>query len=296
MRSRRSGRQYNSTEWPVLGQPPTIMRVQAKAPESIPAGNSTDMLAGYPWAGQTLEDMARFQGASTPEEVAGYVRLARMMNPGLREGQPLKAGVELNVPDVYIHQGQRYSQATWNDMRFIDFELQNHRIEGLYVARQDLIVVLDETLADPSPVEGHRRIVLHEFGHAVDHVAESDPSWGAEHRSTIDRLHASARQKHASGDPAAFITDYARTNPAEHYAESFEAYFTGYRRDPVDAKHQTRFGADYEVLMARDADMAGLIAQDAEHLQSRPVRLPGISAARPEGPTHVDARSPRTTP
>ena len=289
-------RHYNQPDMSFPGSPPTRMRVQAKAPESIPPENSTDMLAGYPWAGQTMEDMARFQGASTPEEVASYVRLMEMMNPALRKAQPLQAGTELNVPDIYLHQGQRYAQTTWNDMRFIDFELQNHRIDGLYVARQNLIVVLDETLADPSPVQGHRRITLHELGHAVDYVAEIDPAWGAEHHSTIDTLHTSAVQKYAGGDSAAFITDYARTNPAEHYADAFEAYYTGYRRDPVDANRPTSFDADYEVLLAREPDMAGLIAKDAQHLQSRPIRLYGPSTVQPKAPTHVDTRSPRLTP
>lgn len=251
---------------PTWAAPITTRKVQARPPAEIPAGDSTNMLGGYPWEGQTAEDLARFQGAGTPEEVAAFTRVFELMNPGHRGGGALKAGAEVNLPDLYFHEGQRYTETTWNDLRFLENQLENKRISGLFIQRQHLIVLLDDTLPDPSPSHGHRRIALHELGHAVEAMAEAQPGWGAEHRSTMEKLHGDALKRHEAGDTAAFVTDYARKNAGEHYAEAFEAYFTGWRNDDVDQHRPSGLNADYEVLMARDPDVANLIAQDLQHL------------------------------
>lgn len=91
-----------------------------------------------------------------------------------------------------------------------------------------LIVLDDEVVEIPSGKLGFHSVLLHESGHAIDYAAEGIVELN--HRATIDRMYAEDLKKMRAGEDV-FLTDRAKDNEREYFAEAVEAYLT----KPVDA-------------------------------------------------------------
>lgn len=83
---------------------------------------------------------------------------------------------------------------------------------GQYVARFKVIHIKRSALFCNSS-----STVIHEFGHAIDHLISSLCNGG--HQISIKLWHWFSHQR------TGFVSDYAETVPAEYLAESLEAYF-----------------------------------------------------------------------
>ncbi|MCA9780872.1 MAG: hypothetical protein KC800_29330 [Candidatus Eremiobacteraeota bacterium] len=86
------------------------------------------------------------------------------------------------------------------------------KIAGHYVYRFKLIHIKESSLFDT-----RGSVVLHELGHAIDHLISSLCNGG--YRISTKLWHWFAEQRRG------FVTAYASTKPAEYLAESVEAYF-----------------------------------------------------------------------
>lgn len=83
---------------------------------------------------------------------------------------------------------------------------------GQYVSRFKLIHLQESAL-----FERGSSTVIHEFGHAIDHLISSLCNGG--HQMSVKLWHWFEPQRRG------FVTNYASKDPAEYFAESVEAYF-----------------------------------------------------------------------
>lgn len=197
---------------------------------------------------------------------------ARIFKNGRAASPTSLNGIEPAPPDtIATYQGVPFTASAAKEIEGINQQLAKHEIDGLYIPSQRLILVREETIPDPAPQQGRHRIALHELAHAVDSVLARDASYGPQHVETLNQVFADATAK---GD-AVFVTSYARTNATEHYADSFEAYFTVPTPDDISAQIAHIEGrvepsiplhdSNHDALLARDPSMHGLIAQDVGH-------------------------------
>lgn len=100
-----------------------------------------------------------------------------------------------------------------------------------------LVVVHQEFLPDPAPEAGHHRVMLHEVGHAIDHLIDriEDGQYGQEHRLLVNQLFERDKADAAKGLDR-FSSPRAKDNPREYFAEAVESYLTRDRGDGLEPK------------------------------------------------------------
>lgn len=129
---------------------------------------------------------------------------------------------------------------------------------GLYVGPARAILVRRHLLADPAPGLGHHRVLLHEVGHAVDHLLGERDNARSEHllRDYLDALF-----KH----PERFPNAYARETRHEYYAQCFEGWLT---RDRGDRHEAFDRGGNRAWLERNNPEMARRIEADLAALSA----------------------------
>ncbi len=100
--------------------------------------------------------------------------------------------------------------------------------------QSSLVVVHQEFLPDPAPEAGHHRVMLHEVGHAIDHLIDriKNDDIGKRHRATITQLF----EKDQAAGAERFSSPRARDNVREYFAEAVESYLTRDRGDEYEPK------------------------------------------------------------
>ncbi|MBN9414752.1 hypothetical protein ABS71_07145 [bacterium SCN 62-11] len=100
--------------------------------------------------------------------------------------------------------------------------------------QSSLVVVHQDYLPDPAPEAGHHRVMLHEVGHAIDHLIDriQDDNIGKDHRARVSELF----ERDKAAGPSAFTSPRAQDNVREYFAEAVESYLTRDRGDGLDTK------------------------------------------------------------
>lgn len=101
---------------------------------------------------------------------------------------------------------------------------------GLNRPEDRLVLLHQKYTAAKAPEIGNYRLVLHEMGHALDHLLDRTtgiPGFGALHRQTVDALYQRDLERaEAEGVSEVFTTTRASENVREYFAEAVEAYLT----------------------------------------------------------------------
>ncbi len=102
-----------------------------------------------------------------------------------------------------------------------------------------LVVVHQQYLPDPAPEAGHHRVMLHEVGHAIDHLIDriQEGDYGQLHRQLVNRLFQRDQADAAKGLDR-FSSPRAKDNVREYFAEAVESYLTRDRGDGLEPKPQ----------------------------------------------------------
>ncbi|MBX3166281.1 MAG: hypothetical protein KF760_02670 [Candidatus Eremiobacteraeota bacterium] len=136
--------------------------------------------------------------------------------------------------------------------------------------QSSLVVVHQEFLPDPAPEAGHHRVLLHEVGHAIDHLIDriQDDGLGRRHRATITELFE--RDKAAGAER--FTSPRARDNVREYFAEAVESYLTRDRGDGYEPKPHN----NHDWLKTNNPELFAHVdeiftRQYAEHLSLEPM-------------------------
>ncbi|MFN8607384.1 MAG: hypothetical protein U0931_07625 [Vulcanimicrobiota bacterium] len=100
-----------------------------------------------------------------------------------------------------------------------------------------LVVVHQQFLPDPAPEAGHHRVLLHEVGHAIDHLVDriQDGDFGRQHRQLVQQLFE-RDLKDARNHEDRFSSERAKDNPREYFAEAVESYLTRDHGDGQETK------------------------------------------------------------
>lgn len=96
---------------------------------------------------------------------------------------------------------------------------------GANYPENNLVILHESVVPNPSPRAGKHRVVLHELGHALDWICKDLPETRESHENRVQQLYQLAQQKEAQGQ-APFLTDRARDSSGEMMAEAVEAYLT----------------------------------------------------------------------
>lgn len=151
--------------------------------------------------------------------------------------------------------------------------------------QSSLVVVHQEFLPDPAPEAGHHRVLLHEVGHAIDHLVDRirDDNTGSKHRALIKKLF----EKDKAAGPERFTSPRAQDNVREYFAEAVESYLT---RDRGDG-HEPKPRNNHEWLKTNNPELFAHVdeiftRQYGDHLSLEP------AVARPEykAPDHLLVR------
>ena len=143
----------------------------------------------------------------------------------------------------------RLRSARETTAEYVEGSLGLHRSE-------DRLVLLHKKFTEAKAEEvGNYRLVLHEMGHALDHVLDrmtGMPGFGILHGQTVDALYEKD-QKRAETESVAsvFTTERASENVREYFAEAVEAYLTFPKDD------------DGEIFRAENSK-PGLLAKNPE--------------------------------
>lgn len=166
------------------------------------------------------EDIARQQDIPA-EHLSDWTQKFKELN----EGFP---GALFLLPHTY-HEGRaipenRLRTARETTAEYVEASLGLNRAE-------DRLVLLHKKFTPEKAVEvGNYRLVLHEVGHALDHVLDrmvAVPGFGALHRQTVDALYQRDLEwSKSEGVDGVFTTDRASENVREYFAEAVEAYLT----------------------------------------------------------------------
>lgn len=188
--------------------------------------NPIDASTAPPRAGQTLADIARARGATTPAEVDLFVTRAALFND-LPAAAPLASGQTLRLPDVHFYQGRRYSGETMQDIALMNQATGGSA--GFFRFWEDgriapVLMVKEQHLCEHTEQASQKRILLHEMGHVAEYLALRDPQTRDAHQQAMTDIRASAART-----PSEMLTTYSRVHPAEQYADAFEAWFTADR-------------------------------------------------------------------
>jgi hypothetical protein len=143
-----------------------------------------------------------------------------------------------------------------------------------------LVVVHQDYLPDPAPEAGHHRVMLHEVGHAIDHLIDriQNEDIGKKHRARMGELF----ERDKAAGPGAFSSPRAQDNVREYFAEAVESYLTRDRGDGLDPKPNN----NHEWLKANNPELFAHVdeiftRQYADHLSLEPMPEPKYKA--PEG-------------
>ena len=143
-----------------------------------------------------------------------------------------------------------------------------------------LVVVHQDYLPDPAPEAGHHRVMLHEVGHAIDHLIDriQNEDIGKKHRARMGELF----ERDKAAGPGAFTSPRAQDNVREYFAEAVESYLTRDRGDGLDPKPNN----NHEWLKANNPELFAHVdeiftRQYADHLSLEPMPEPKYKA--PEG-------------
>lgn len=121
-----------------------------------------------------------------------------------------------------IYGGKRLSEVSKESYSAINgMDMDQHL--GAHYWPNRMIVVDDDVVNLPSVKTSYHSVLLHETGHAIDHLAEDYPE--LEHRQTVDALFAKDMERYKAGEKP-FLTPRAMDNTEEYFAEAVEAYLT----------------------------------------------------------------------
>lgn len=136
--------------------------------------------------------------------------------------------------------------------------------------QSSLVVVHQEFLPDPAPEAGHHRVMLHEVGHAIDHLIDriQDDDIGKRHRAAITELF----EKDKAAGIDRFTSPRARDNVREYFAEAVESYLTRDRGDDYEPKPHN----NHDWLKANNPELFAHVdeiftRQYADHLSLEPM-------------------------
>ncbi|HEY3999056.1 MAG TPA: hypothetical protein VGO93_09345 [Candidatus Xenobia bacterium] len=212
---------------------------------------------------QTWTDIAQAHGATTAEQVKAFETVAQHANPGA-------AGDNVYVPDLWFDGDlQLTGQAHDALQQLRQYYPNNDSQDGVFNAGFNVLLVNEKALPDPSPLGGHYRTVVHEFGHVAYDIIAGTPD-GQQMETDLHQLdQADGHQEQAleqeiaqEPDKSPFISAYAMESEAEHYAEGFESYWTEARHDGVPERPWTANGATE--LQGREPALWTLIDHDMQ--------------------------------
>lgn len=168
----------------------------------------------------TADDIAQRQNIP-PEQTEHWKACFAELNEGLPAGLYL-------LPHPY-YEGKPISENLLRNSKEITAEFVERSL-GLN-RPEDRLVLLHQKFTPAKAEEvGNYRLVLHEMGHALDHVLEATtglPGFGALHRATVDRLYQADLKKAENSSPdKVFTSDRADDDEREYFAEAVEAYLT----------------------------------------------------------------------
>lgn len=101
-------------------------------------------------------------------------------------------------------------------------------VRGLYDQSRRLLVVGEELLGNPG-----RSAARHEFAHAYDHYVQEKES--RTHPLSVQLFNRFSKER------SGMVSDYARTNPQEWFAESVEAFFEESARELLRSRDPLMF-------------------------------------------------------
>jgi hypothetical protein len=281
-----------ASQGPVL--PPGLPGVAAgfgPLPPPPTPGSVADLITRTPQPGETMAEIARAHGASTPREVDEFLDLSRHMNAF--EGQtfdphaPFEPGQMLVIPDLFYRNGNRYSASRMLEIEEERGKLPNDgKTAGCFQYSSKLLLLDERVLPDPSPLMGHNRTAVHELGHFVhDLRRHREQNGGQGYEARLNSLFVERQRKalglilmaraeagpHAtdeqiqhvierSGYEAAMpmVTPYSAKSPDEMHAEGYRTYHTDRFNDPQVAADASR-----DIMKLREPDLF-LLARDDE--------------------------------
>lgn len=147
---------------------------------------------------------------------------------------------------------------------------------GLNRSSDRLVLLHERYLASDAPEIGGWRVAIHEVGHALDHLLEGLPEetgFGKHHAEQV-RTEFQAAQT--------FISERARDNTREFFAEGVEAYLTGPSKgfDFRPDNHQEKL-LEVHPSLARYLE-ATLASFPSQHWVSRPTPSPSLPPGTPD--------------
>lgn len=168
----------------------------------------------------TADDIAQRQNVP-PEQLEHWKACFAELNQGL------PAGIYL-LPHPY-YQGKAIPENLLRNSKEITADFVERSL-GLN-RPEDRLVLLHQKFTPAKAEEvGNYRLVIHEMGHALDHVLEATtglPGFGALHRATVDRLYeADLKKAESTSADKVFTSDRADDDEREYFAEAVEAYLT----------------------------------------------------------------------
>ncbi len=172
-----------------------------------------------PTRGSVDWDHLQAEAGVEEQEAETFRALTEKLNGALTQVDQttIQADWGLVVVPYHCRQGKRVSpvnQASLAEIRGAEL-LAN---KGAHIWPNRLVMIHETALPDPSPTAGSHRVVIHELGHAIDHICDQ---LYPDHRETIDKFYREDLE-HADR----FLTRRMRDNPREYFAEAVEAYFT----------------------------------------------------------------------
>lgn len=154
-----------------------------------------------------------------------YKELNKDMPPGLHL-----------LPHVY-HEGKPIPENRLRSARETTAEYVKGSL-GLNRADERLVLVHQDYTSEKAPEVGNYRLVIHEMGHALDHILDRVtglPGFGTLHRQTVDRMYEEDLKKaETQSVEDVFTTTRASENVREYFAEAVEAYLTYPKDDGGD--------------------------------------------------------------
>lgn len=140
------------------------------------------------------------------------------------------------LPHTY-HNGQPIPHDRLRNAKDVTAEFVERSL-GLNRAEDRLVLLHKKFTPAKAEEVGNYRLVLHEVGHALDHVLDrmvGIPGFGTLHRQTVDALYeADLAAAEARGTEEVFTTERASENVREYFAEAVEAYLTFPKDDGGD--------------------------------------------------------------
>ncbi|MBS2040140.1 hypothetical protein JST97_34455 [bacterium] len=142
-----------------------------------------------------------------------------------------------------------------------------------------LVVVHQEFLPDPAPEAGHHRVMLHEVGHAIDHLVDriQDGGYGQNHRQLVQRLFQRDTVDAREGQDR-FSSPRAKDNPREYFAEAVESYLT---RDQADGQ-ESKPNNNHDWLKAHNPELFAHVDEIFKRAYSDDLKLDPM----PENPEY----------